>query len=125
VRALEHVLTASHEVLVVESLETWWRRHAALAATFEPPVELALVGGFAADRLGYAFASGYAAASRALFPGSARPAALAATEVGGVHPRAIATRLSERDDGWQLDGEKTFVTLGSFRRGDAWQRPEW
>jgi hypothetical protein len=114
-RALFHLLTACPEAPPIHTLEQWWTRHSELARAFEDPAELALVGGFSADRLGYAFASGYQAAAAALFPTNSLPAALcsslAATEAGGVHPRAIATRLTES---MQLEGEKTFVTLGTF-----------
>jgi len=109
-RALHHLLTAPPPAHPLCSLDAWWTHHAELARRFDVPIELALVGGFSADRLGYAFASGYQAAAAALFPRSDVPAALAATEAGGVHPRAIHTRLSES----KLDGEKTFVTLGSY-----------
>ncbi len=67
-----------------------------------------MAGGCAADRPGWAFASGYAEALRRLVPAVRdRTCALAATESGGAHPRAIATRLA---DG-RLDGRKRLVTL--------------
>ena len=93
-------------------LDTWWGWHKALAARFEHPADLALAGGFFADRLAWAFASGYQAAGLAAFPGTdrAQPLALAATEAGGAHPRAIQTTLR----GGRLNGNKTFVTLGGF-----------
>jgi hypothetical protein len=69
------------------------------------------------DRLGWAFASGYQAAGRALL-GSGDdlpPAALCATEKGGVSPKAIETRLVRDASGTlRLDGHKTYVTLGTF-----------
>ena len=68
-------------------------------------VERALVGGARADRVGYAFAIGYAMALESLVgPGSA---ALCVTEDGGNHPRAIETRLV---DG-RVTGKKTWATL--------------
>ncbi len=93
-------------------------------------VERALWGGFHADRLGYAFAAGYGAALARLFDHAASaqrlstsrpfpdpplrgPIALAATETGGAHPRAIATRLDKQGGALHLHGEKTFVTLAS------------
>jgi alkylation response protein AidB-like acyl-CoA dehydrogenase len=93
-------------------------------------VERALWGGFHADRLGYAFAAGYGAALARLFDHAAAtqrlstsrpfpdpplrgPIALAATEQGGAHPRAIATRLDKQGGAQILTGEKTFVTLAS------------
>lgn len=80
----------------------------------------ALVRGAAAPRVGDAFFGGYLAAIEALDPtapiGLVR--ALAVTEVGGGHPRAIATTLTEVEGGsYRLDGEKTFVS--AFDRADS------
>lgn len=76
-------------------------------------VERALLGGFHADRIGYAFAAGYRAALARLVPGISARACLAATEAGGAHPRAIATTLAAVGDAFVLDGTKAWVTLGS------------
>lgn len=85
---------------------------------FSGNVERALWGGFHADRLGFAFAAGYGAAVRRLFEhGEVAPPSgavcLAATETGGAHPRAIATRLDKEGGALVLRGEKTFATLAS------------
>ena len=101
----------------IDSLDAWWRRHSHLAERHRLPVDLALAAGFAVDRLGYAFASGYQAAGMAMFgvTDPLRPVALCATEAGGAHPRAIDTRLAEGADGvLRLDGHKRMVTLGPF-----------
>lgn len=107
-------------------LSAWLRQLPKCAFTGQ--VERALWGGFHADRLGYAFAAGYSAALARLFEHSARmqgiapgrafperplPArlSLCATESGGAHPRAIATRLDKRGGALVLNGEKTFATL--------------
>ena len=88
-------------------------------------------GGFHADRLGYAFVAGYSAALSRLFEHVARlhpttggrpfterplPAklSLCATEAGGGHPRAIATRLDKQGGALVLNGEKTFATLATM-----------
>ena len=71
------------------------------------PLEQAIWGGAHVDRLGYAFVAGYSAALARMFPGAPARSALAVTEAGGNHPRAIATRLA---DG-KLTGEKTFVSM--------------
>lgn len=115
---LKHVLTASPAVPACADVPAWWQRHRALAAQWTVPIELAVAAGFASDRLGYAFASGYHAAGAALFgphlkQGFNRIAALCATEDGGNHPRAIATQLREVDGSYRLDGCKSFVTMGS------------
>jgi alkylation response protein AidB-like acyl-CoA dehydrogenase len=73
-----------------------------IAAAFE--------GGRAADRVAWAFAAGYQAALRALWPGApeGKRFALCATEAQGAHPSQIATLLA---DG-VLRGKKRFVTGG-------------
>ena len=98
---------------------------------FTGQVERALWGGFHADRLGYAFVAGYAAALSRLVehverlhpttggrPFLERPLpaklSLCATEAGGGHPRAIATRLDKQGGALVLNGEKTFATLATL-----------
>lgn len=74
--------------------------------------DAAVLGGLLADRLGYAFAAGYASALRCLVP-SLGPdifACLCVTEDGGAHPRAIQTTLSlDRT----LTGQKRWTTLAA------------
>ena len=113
--ALRFLLTESPEPLPLDSVDAWWRQHLGLLSRFPAPADLALAGGFRADRLGFAFASGYHAAHRFLFPQlpADRPCALCATEPGGAHPSAIQTRLSDTGAGPRLSGAKTFVTLGT------------
>ncbi|NVJ08545.1 acyl-CoA dehydrogenase family protein [Myxococcus sp. AM001] len=112
---LHFLLTESAEPTVLDSVDDWWRRHLELSSRFTAPADLALAGGFVADRLGFAFASGYHAAHRCLFPElpADRPIALCATEPGGAHPNAVETRLTETGAGLRLSGTKTFVTLGT------------
>ncbi len=73
-------------------------------------MDRAIVSGFAADRVGWAFASGYQAALHALFPGAPedRICALCVTEEEGNTPKAIKTSLS----GNKLNGSKKWTTLG-------------
>lgn len=111
---IEQVLTADPSPTVADDVDTWWAGHRARSAS--TAAARAVLGGFAADRLGWAFASGYQSAGEALF-GDGSPsedlAALCATEKGGVHPRAIATTVAEREDGsFRVNGDKTFVTFG-------------
>jgi hypothetical protein len=79
-------------------------------------VEQAALGGRGADGLGWAFGCGYQAALRRV-PGCQAEGhllSLAATEEGGGHPRAIRAALTPRPDGgWELSGEKAWVTLGT------------
>lgn len=68
------------------------------------PSVAALLGGHRAGRMAWAFASGYRAATVALF---GRPVAVAITEATGNHPRSIQTALVAG----RVSGEKSFVTL--------------
>ncbi|HTQ76515.1 MAG TPA: acyl-CoA dehydrogenase family protein [Burkholderiales bacterium] len=74
----------------------------------------AIIGGYVADRVGWAFASGYQAALRALFPGTPqdRICALCVTEADGNSPKAIKTTLTRDDARWRLSGAKRWTTLG-------------
>ena len=97
-----------------ESVEQWWPRHRAIALEHSDPIHQAIIGGFVADRVGWAFASGYQAALRALFPDapSDRICALCVTEADGNSPKAIRSSLSKSGDQWTLSGSKRWTTLG-------------
>lgn len=99
-------------------IEAVWARHRAVAARFTRPVDVALAGGFGADRLGFAFLSGYQEALRALVPDlpADELVAVCATEEGGAHPSAIRTVLTEHAEGWSVTGAKSFTTLGVLAR---------
>ncbi|HUN67730.1 MAG TPA: acyl-CoA dehydrogenase family protein [Burkholderiales bacterium] len=73
-----------------------------------------MAGGVAADRVAWAFASGYQAALRALFPAvpDDRICALCVTEAEGNSPRAIKSSLRREGYGWVLNGAKRWTTLG-------------
>jgi acyl-CoA dehydrogenase len=98
-----------------ETLRAWWDATAAERARGETTIDRALLGGACADRLGFAFASGYAEALRALVPGAAGEiTALCATEEGGNHPRAIRTALVAAGPGqYTLTGKKKWATVAS------------
>ena len=90
-------------------VESWWTAHTERSSDLDP-IDAAIAGGAAADRLAWAFASGYAAALRALLPAiGAKRVCVAATEDSGAHPRAIQTTL----EGRRVRGKKRFVTLGA------------
>lgn len=81
--------------------------------SYASSIDAAIVHAASADRLGYAFVAGYAAATRRLgaltgktLPRGAR-ISLCATEQGGGHPRAIRTALA---DG-AVTGSKMWSTL--------------
>lgn len=100
----------------VETLAEWWAATAAWRGLGASTIERATLGGLCADRLGFAFAGGYAEALHALVPETrARISALCATEEGGAHPRAIRTTLTRAPggDGWVLDGRKRWATIAS------------
>jgi acyl-CoA dehydrogenase len=77
-------------------------------------IHQAIIGGFVADRVAWAFASGYQAALRALVPDlpADRICALCVTEEGGNSPRAIKSTLKRSGAGYVLDGAKRWTTLG-------------
>lgn len=97
-----------------ESVAQWWPRHRAIAREHADPVHQAIVGGFVADRVGWAFASGYQAALRALFPDAPadRICALCVTEADGNSPKAIRSSLRKENGAWVLNGAKRWTTLG-------------
>src|SRR5687768_7686376 len=99
---------------VVDTLGAWWTATAGDRAAFSTTVDRALVGGALADRLGFAFASGYGEALRALVPGVDGITALCITEAGGNHPKAIETKLIATGNGYELTGHKKWATVGSL-----------
>ncbi len=107
---LRALFAAAPQPLETDSFEGFWPQLVARLEAWPQPADAAVLGGFSADRLGFAFAAGYHAALRRLCPRLPRDhgLALAATETGGAHPRAIATAL---DDDGRLHGEKSWVTL--------------
>ncbi|UJR78460.1 acyl-CoA dehydrogenase family protein [Sandaracinus amylolyticus] len=118
---MTRVLRPLDPPLAFERASDWWEDHLEATRYFERPVDRAIAGAARVDRLGFAFAGGYAAALRALVPDlpADAPASLAATEQGGAHPRAIETTLTREGDGWTLSGRKNWVTLGAPGRTDG------
>ena len=97
-----------------ESVAEWWPRHRRIAAEHAGTIEQAIVGGFVADRVGWAFASGYQAALHALFPDAPgdKLCALCVTEADGNSPKAIKSTLKQSGADWLLNGAKNWTTLG-------------
>lgn len=114
---LARLVGAPPDAFVARTVEEYWAAHRAQLAEIDDPIDGAIAGGFAADRLGFAFAAGYHAALRALVP-SLEPGAmtgLSATEEGGAHPRAIRTTLVPTSPGgFTLSGQKRWSTLASL-----------
>lgn len=114
VPALTHLLSADPRRRPLDGVDAWWARHHEVAELYERPIDRALVAGFAADRLGFAFASGYEEALVALCPQLRhQKTALCATEASpGAHPSTMHTRLEADGAAYALSGDKSFVTLG-------------
>jgi acyl-CoA dehydrogenase len=108
-RPVEDLLARELVDDAVPDVEAWWRSHRTLSRTGVDPADVAIEAGLVADRLAWAFASGYQAALRRLVPllPADEIASLCATEAGGAHPRAIRTRLEKG----RLWGKKTWATL--------------
>lgn len=114
---LEYLLHADPAAAECASVGVWWPRQVALCRRHAQPIHSAIAGGFAADRLAWAFCAGYQAALRALVPQLPADAlaSLCVTEAGGNHPRAIQATLSPqpgRPGQFFLDGAKRWTTLG-------------
>jgi hypothetical protein len=97
-----------------QTLEAWWEVTRSVRERFPAPIERAAASGLLADRLGWAFASGYQAALGAMFPalGLHDAAALCATEATGARPRDIQTTF----ENGVLTGAKMWTTAAPFAR---------
>ncbi len=109
---LSFLLEREPAVAAIESPRACFEALERIDADWPRSVDRAAVGGFFADRVGYAFLAGYRAALYRLDPTLSR-ASLCASEEGGAHPRAIKTTLTPHDDAFILEGDKTFATLAS------------
>src|SRR5262245_36879762 len=112
--AIARLFAAPREARACDGVAQWWQGHRAIALDHDATIDQAIAGGFRADRTGWAFASGYQAALRALFPGlpEDRICALCVTESDGNSPRAIHSTVRREANGWRLDGAKRWTTLG-------------
>jgi alkylation response protein AidB-like acyl-CoA dehydrogenase len=111
---LGRLLAAGVDAKPCASVAEWWPLHREITREHAQTIDQAIAGGFHADRTGWAFASGYQAALRALFPAlpDDRICALCVTEADGNTPRAIKSTLQRANGGWRLDGAKRWTTLG-------------
>ena len=121
---LTFCLTRPTDVPAPDGLQAWCEQWRQLAAERHDPVGLALRGGFAADRVGWAFAAGYQSALRQLIKVNGGTVddhellAMCATEAGGNRPRDIETRIADDGAGGvTVTGRKTWTTLGSACTG--------
>ncbi len=100
----------------VDDLAAWWAQTTATRAAWSAPFDRAFAAGACADRLGFAFAGGYAEALRALVPTlpAGSIAALCATEEAGNHPHAIRAQLTPASPGHHLlTGRKKWASVAT------------
>jgi alkylation response protein AidB-like acyl-CoA dehydrogenase len=112
---LNACLLAPPPTRTIDGIADWWPLWLSLHKPGASPAALAVAGGFAADRVGWAFASGYQAALRALLPALPHDtlAAFCVTEAEGNRPRHIRTTIAPQPDGTRrIDGAKRWTTLG-------------
>jgi len=113
--ALIACLLAPPQPRQIDDVADWWQVWRSVNAAGAGPAALAMAGGFAADRVGWAFASGYQAALHALLPDLPHDtlAAFCVTEAEGNRPRDIRTTIAPQPDGTlRIDGAKRWTTLG-------------
>jgi acyl-CoA dehydrogenase len=113
--AIDACLCSATEVPPRDTVAAWWPRWRDGAARADTTAGQALLGGFDADRVAWAFAAGYQAALRALLPGLQADvlAAFCVTEDGGNRPRDIRTCFTPAADGAvSISGAKRWTTLG-------------
>lgn len=113
--ALE-VLSPREDAPTWSALSDVWQAYRSERAAGRAPFVAAVRVAARADRLGHAFAVGYPAALEHLAPNVGFPCALCATEADGNSPRAIETTLTPVEEGYRLDGVKTFVTFGTLAK---------
>jgi hypothetical protein len=113
--SLSTCLLAPPQARTINDIGDWWQTWLLLDTAGTSPASLAVTGGFAADRVGWAFTSGYQAALRALLPALPHGtlAAFCVTEAAGNSPRDIHTTIVPQPDGTlRIDGAKRWTTLG-------------
>lgn len=112
--AIGFALKADCSAADCPDVAAWWPGYREAQRIWRNPMDRAIAAGFGADRVGWAFASGYQAALHALFPGAPedRICALCVTEEEGNTPRAIKSTLGRSGNGWRLNGAKRWTTLG-------------
>ena len=98
----------------IENISQWRSLADHHTSGFDKPIEKSIIGGFVADRMAYAFLSGYEFALQKHFPclPQAGLTAFCVSEKGGSRPKAINTVLlhDQERGGYILKGQKSFVT---------------
>lgn len=111
---LHWCLQTPTEVSTMESADSWLREWRQLPFTSASPMQLAVMGGFQADRPAWVFASGYQAALRAAFAHTTGPEifAFCLTEQGGQSARDLRTVYNTAGEGLiNLSGAKGWTPL--------------
>lgn len=114
------LMNSSFVAKETKTLEDWSSQWRSLTRENREPVALAMYGGFRADRVAWAFCSGYQAALRSLMmystgePGPDELLAFCATESGGNRPRDIATTFTGEGADLCINGEKSWSALGAM-----------
>jgi len=102
-----------------DTFEDWKKAYYLEMSALEEPADMAVAGGFYADRVAFAFAAGYHAALQKLVPDLPKETIVSfcVTEKGGGHPRAIKSKLESAENSnaseWKLNGRKQFVTCAA------------
>jgi acyl-CoA dehydrogenase len=120
-KILDWILSTRSDMTKIQlpTLNDWKKLFLRNSSDWEEPVDCAIMGGFIADRVAYAFASGYKTALSCLVPSLPlnQMVAFCVTEEGGAHPRAIHTRFqeihggSDKEQRWSLTGIKQFASM--------------
>jgi hypothetical protein len=99
----------------IPSISQWKIIYKTATLEWSAPIDHAMIGGFLADRVAYAFAAGYESALRHLVPALPQRAIVSfcVTEEQGAHPSSLHSSLwkNPADDSWYLSGRKKFIPL--------------
>ena len=98
----------------INNIDQWQSLLKPVISTTTSSIDRAIIGGFLADRMAYAFLSGYENALQkhfAMLPAQSL-AAFCVSEKGGSRPKAMKTTLTQGQnaDTYTLNGQKSFVT---------------
>jgi acyl-CoA dehydrogenase len=102
-----------------DTFDDWKKLFFRKISVLDKPIDMAVAGGFYANRVAFAFAAGYHSALQKLVPKLPKGTiiSLCVTEKDGNHPKAIKSRLEpvEKQDKlkWTINGRKQFVTCAA------------
>ena len=102
-----------------DDIAAWWSTLLREESDAGRPIDRAIVAGFRGDRCAGAFAGGYQAALRRLVPDGLPKdeiVSLCVTEPAGNSAKAIDARLTSRQGGYTLSGQKRWSTMAPLAR---------